>query len=196
MSMTGAADSDLTLVRRDLPPAGNAYTLWTNALPQLSLPKDGGLRDAFMLACNLSTNMPAGEARRQLDTWLESRKDAFALLRQGTALGQLQLPAFGVDDFTKFDLSGLRHAARAKVILAREQAERSAYAEAAHEFLEVFEMGRLIAAGDGPMIHFLVGVAVQSMGLNGVRWLAANPDMPSAVLSQMLRDMPVGISAG
>jgi hypothetical protein len=191
MSMAGAADSDLTLVRRDLPPAGNAYTLWTNALPQLKLPGRWAPYDAFMLASNLSTNMPAGEARGQLDTWLESRKDAFALLRQGIALGQLQLPAFGVDDyFTKFDLSGLRHAARAKVILAREQAERAEYAEAAREFGEVFEMGRLIAAGDGPMIHYLFGIAVQSMGLNGVRWLAAQPDVPSAVLSQMLRDIP------
>ena len=191
MSMAGATDSDLTLVRRDLPPAGNAYTLWTNALPQLKLPEDDWLRDVFMLACNLSTNMPEGEARRQLDTWLESRKDAFALLQQGIALGQLQLPTFGVDDFTKFDLGGLRHAARAKVIVAREQAECSEYAEAAREFGEVFEMGRLIAAGDGPMIHYLVGIAVQSIGLNGMRWLAANPDTPSTVLSQMLRDMPV-----
>ena len=190
VSMAGADNSSLTPVRRNLPPTSNAYTLWTNALPQLRLPEDDGLRDTFMLACNLSTNMPTGEARRQLDTWLESKKDAFALVRQGIALGQLQLPAFGVDDFTKFDLSGLRHAARAKVILAREQAERSENAEAAHEFWEVFEMGRLIAADDGPMIHYLVGIAVQSMGLNSMRWLAANPDTPSAVLSQMLRDIP------
>lgn len=52
-------------------------------------------------------------------------------------------------------------------------------------------MGRLIAAGNGPMIHYFVGVAVQYMGLNGIRWLAADPDTPSSVLSQILRDMPV-----
>ena len=108
IGIVGAADSDLILVRRELPPASNAFTLWTNALPQLKLPEDDGFRDVFMMACNLSTNMPVGEARRQLDTWLESRKEACALLRQGIALGQLEFPAFGADDYSKFDLSGFQ----------------------------------------------------------------------------------------
>lgn len=191
MRMAVAVDCGLTVVRKELPSAGNAYTLWAKALPQLRFPEDDGLFEAFIMAYNLKTNMPTGEVRRKLERWLELRKDAFVLLRQGIALGQLQFPAFGVDDFARFDLGGLRDAARAKVILAREQVERCEYAEAAREFWEVFEMGRLITAGDGPMIHYLVGIAVQFAGLNGMRWLAANPDIPSAVLSQMLHDMPV-----
>ena len=187
----GASDVDLTFVRQDLPPASNAYSLWTNALPQLKLPDDIGLREAFMLACNLATNMPDSEARKQLDAWLVSKNEPLALLSQGIRLGQLQLPAFGVADFMKFDLSGVRHAARMKVVLGRMHVERGEYEMAAHEFTDVFRMGQLIAAGDGPMIHYLVGIAVQSMGLNGMRWVAASPDTPSAVLSQMLRDIPV-----
>lgn len=105
MSVARAEDCVLRLVRRDLPPASNAYTLWTNALPQLRLPDDDGLRNGFRLASNLSTNMPEGDARRQLDAWLESKRDALKLLQQGIALGRLQLPAFVFDDFTKFDFA-------------------------------------------------------------------------------------------
>jgi len=66
VSMAGADDSGLRPVRMDLPPGSNSYTLWTKALPQLRLPEDDGLRDTFVLACNLSTNMPMGEVRRQV----------------------------------------------------------------------------------------------------------------------------------
>lgn len=192
LSMVGrAADVDFTLVRRDLLPENNAYALLTNALPQLQMSYRNELYETFRLAGNLTTNMPVGEARAGLDAWLSSKTEALALLSQGIGLGQLQLPVFGVEDYEKFAPIGYVDAARVKVVLARVDVERGQYEVAAGEFSDIFRMGQLIAAGDGPIIHYLVGVAVQSMGLNGMRWLAAHPDTPRAVLVQMLHELPV-----
>jgi hypothetical protein len=118
-----AADS-LTPVRRELPPDRNAYTVWRNALPELRLNYGSKLYDAFTLACNLRTNMPEGEARRQLDTWLESKKAALARVSQGIALGQLELPPFSVEDISKADFSGLKQPVVEKVFIMNEQGTR------------------------------------------------------------------------
>jgi hypothetical protein len=191
-----AAES-LDPARIELPAEQNAYVIWTNVMPEIRLPEDRVAWDAaFMLACNLSSNMPAGEARKQLDAWLESRKKPLAIFAQGIALGRLQIPAFGLEDyFGKFNISGLRHIARVKIILAREYAERSEYAKSAREFTEVFKMGQLIAAGDGAIIHYLAGIAVQSMGLNGMRWLVSKDDIPPDVLRQIQTDLAVTLRA-
>jgi hypothetical protein len=39
--------------------------------------------------------------------------------------------------------------------------------------------------GDAVLIHYLVGVAVKSLGLSAVRWLAAKPDVPTTVLLEL-----------
>ena len=186
-----ASDANLTLVRKDVPPASNAYTLWTNALPRMELPENDGLDEAFKLAYNLTTNMPEGEARNQLDAWLDSKKEPLALLSQGISLGQLQLPAFGVENIAEFYISNLFQAARMKIVVARMRVEKGQYAEAARECQEVVKVGQLIISGDGAIIHYLVGTALQSMGLNGIRWLASQDDIPVAVLSGILRDLPI-----
>ena len=188
---TEACPDSLKLARRELPAEQNAYVIFTNAMPEIKLPDDKALQDAYLLACTLSTNMPEGEARKQLDAWLESKKEPLALISQGIALGQFQFPDLGINEFTRYKFSDMRHAARVKVILAREHAERGEYTKSAREFVETFKMGQLITAGEGSMIHYLVGMAVQGLGLNGMRWLVCRDDVPPEVLRQIQSDLPI-----
>jgi len=185
-----ACPDSLKLARKELPAEQNAYVIFTNALPELKLPDGNKLSDAYLLACTLSTNMPEGEARKQLDAWLESKKEPLALMSQGIALGQLQFPILNDSTFIPC-FSNMRHAARVKVILAREHAERGEYTESAREFVETFKMGQLITTGNGPLIHYMVGMAVEGLGLNGMRWLACRDDVPPEVLRQIQNDLPI-----
>jgi len=185
-----AADTSLAVTRRELPPEQNAYVLWAKAMPALELPDDRVLKDAHDRACSCKEKMPKGEGRQRLDAWLASKKEPLALVSQGIALGHFQFPPINPNDLKTSDLIGLRHIARLKIILAREHAERAEYEDAARELAETFKMGQLIVDGDGAMIHYLIGLAPQAMGLDGMRWLCAQKSMTQTALNQLLTALP------
>jgi len=203
-----AADTPLAVTRRELPPAQNAYVLWAKAIPALTLPDDtpkkdiklqliytppdeNSLKAAFDRAYDLKEKMPEGEGRQRLDAWLASIKEPLALVSQGIELGRLQFPPIsGFKNLQTTSLSGMRHIARIKLILAREHVERAEYADAARELTDIIRMSQLIAAGDGTVIHYLTGSALEGVGLAEVRWCCANPDMPLSVLRQLLSALP------
>lgn len=188
---TGHATESYIFQRPTLPADQNAYTYWTNAIPELRLPQGDVLNAAFDQASNLSSNMPEGNAQNVLKVWLVSKKEPLGLFNKGITLGKFQFPVFSLHDFGTTHLAGLRQVARVKSVQGRILATEAKYSEAADEFMGIFNAGQLIISGDGPMIHYLVGIAVESIGLSRLRWLCCCDDVPDDVLLRVLRQLPV-----
>ena len=190
-TLASGAEPDLARRPPDAVPTVVESGSWTQTVALLQLPDDDVLREAVRLAGNLNTNMPVAEARARLDQWIASKSAPLAQLSHLIRSGQFELPAAGWLDGEHFNtLVGLMDTTRLKVVVARGQAERGAYAEAAREFDEVFKMGRLTAAGRGPNSAYLIAVAIQFRALHGMRWLASREGVPEEVLAGMLRDLP------
>ena len=176
--------------RVPLPAADNAYNFWTNALGHLGPPDDERTEAAFRLAADLSKPLPTGDAKRDLAEWVKAQDPSLKQISKGIRIGKLQFPVVDFTNITTAALLPIRHVARLKTVAARLDVDRADFVSAAGECLDVYRMGRMVSSGEGSILHSLVGDAVQSIGLSGLRWLATQDAVPSAVLERVVKDLP------
>lgn len=195
-AVTSPVIGEVTYDRVSLPPENNAWTQWATALAHLSRPKDEDIDEAFRNAYDFDKALPTGKAGHKLEHWLDSKKEHLDALSKGIAIGGLQFPPFSMDDIRTTDLISLRNAARIKIAKARYMMRDRRFPDAATECVEAYRMGQMILDGDGALIHYLVGVAVKSIGLNGIRHLADSEDVPPGVLEDILAKLPLASAEG
>lgn len=177
-------------VQQQLPAEKNAYTLWTNAMPEMAVSFGDEIYEMVYKACDFYTPLSPDE-RKKFDAWLESRKKEILLIDKGIALDQLQVPFCGFDDKKLLsEPSFFRHIARVKFAMGAGCYERREYSDSAKAFIDVFRIGSLVEDCDRSSIHFLAGTAIKSLGLTGMRYLASREKVPSAISLKMLHELP------
>ncbi len=189
---TGGVHGDLEHRRsRTLSDAENAWGLWAPALERLAEPPPDDLSDVLRKAYSFGQPPPTGEERQRLQEWLGSLRDPLAQISRGLERGRLQflLSAWDAKNLTSF--TPLLRVARYRVALGRFCMFDGDWAGAARLFVEVYRMGRLISEGDGFAIHRWVGNAIQGIGLDALRPLAAGQGTPIP----LIESMAAGLSA-
>jgi hypothetical protein len=71
--------------------------------------------------------------------------------------------------------------ANAMSLRARRSVAAGDYESAANDLLATHRCGDMVVGGEGGIIHVLVGIAIQQVTLDGLRWLAAQPMVPRKV---------------
>ncbi|GEM_PF-1745120 len=184
-----AALAEATYTRTPLPEAQNAWTLWRDALADLERPQDEFVREDLRAASDLDEPMDPTWDWSELRDWIDSKKAALHAISRGIERGKLQFPEFHIGSDLGY-LSGLRNAARLKTVRMRLHLQDDEPQRAADEALEIVCMGELVARGEGAIIHYLVGVAVQQMGLRAVRHVADADGLPEDALAGLVARLP------
>lgn len=117
-----------------------------------------------------------------LNQFCEDHAANLELMQQAAQLKFLQFPEMQSSEESLPYLGPLRALARYEIVEAKRQYAKKNHAACARHLANVVRIGDLMMHGDGVLIHYLVGVAVKSIGLSGVRWLTTKPDVPTKVL--------------
>ena len=170
--------------REELPPDENAFPLWQQAFGELV--DTDAPEDAFYEALWEDAGFPEGEAGQRLAEWLGRNAEALALSEDGIARGKCQFPEVTGPDARLPYLRDLRRCARLRLARAKMLAASGEWEAAGDEITSVVRLGELTRDGEGVLIVYLVGTAIESVGLAGARWLASQDDMPREVLARLL----------
>ncbi len=168
----------------------NAYDILDTVYSQFTLPTNTHIQAAFETCYNFNVPVTNKSARAQLDVWMGSLKGPFDQVSTAIRTGHLQFPPFDVHNAALPQLAGFRQIARCEVAKARLLMEEKDHQGAGVAFLETFQMGQLMMEGKGPLIHYLVGTAVQGMGIKGVMSMSTNSGVTTATLQFLLQKFP------
>jgi len=159
---------DMSYTRIEVPPEQNAYTLWTNALPQLKQPTNkcdrALLRD---LGC-FRKPLPPHDKLPRLRRMIDERSEALDLFARGTARGKFQLP---VSEFMSLPNSIFSPSkwVRAKIRLL---VKDNKHDRAVDEALGLAVSGKIIAEGSSSTMEYFVGIAIRGTGLYALSRIA------------------------
>jgi len=177
-------DADLRITYLDIPDEDNAVTYFTQAAEKLYWPEDKEKR-------YLVWEMLEGEASWDsefVESLLENNADTFRYLEQGLACPYSQFP-----EVTSLDIPGPAvHDCRsvASAVSLRTAGLMKAEEEAAlEEAMKILEFGQRFQRSRGAMVHYLVGIAIKSIGLRTLRAMLAETSLGNAVLVTYIREL-------
>ncbi len=182
------ADPILRYKRVPLPDEENAFPLWKEAAGK-RVRAGEDLREALSKALDEYEPFPEGDDGRRLSEWMEKNAEALALFDAGIARGRCQFPEIEGRDVDIPYLAPLRAAGRLKLVKAKLLAQNGNLDAAAGEITGIIRLGEMIAGGEGPLIHYLVAIAVQGYGTRGARWLARQEGVSAPALDRMIRSL-------
>lgn len=173
-----------------LPDDQNAYLLWSQAFQELVGIKDPQLSESMCEALEEDSPFPSEDVGSRLKEWIEQNDRGLQLIDAGLKRGKCQFPEIRTFEDWLPDMSALRRCARMKLLRAKAMAAERAFDAALRELRKLLLLGEMTQKGEGGVIHYLVGIPIQKMGLMGVRWLAAQEDVSESVLSGMISALP------
>ena len=183
---------ELRLEVKPLREEENAYPLWLEAgkaAVEIG-DDDADLQEAFDGVLKADGVFPGGEGGEGLKKLLRENQKALDLVKAGIARGHLQLPQVvsgsaeeHPGNTTKILLT-YRRLCYTKIVQAKKLAGDGEFGRAGDELLNILRFGEVISDGDAYLIHYLVGVAIQSIGLKGLQWLGARA--PEQVVERLL----------
>jgi hypothetical protein len=183
-------DSDLLPRREEIADERNAYPVLQEACEKLYWPTGATALEAW-----LDTDAWDDNYMREL---LERNEEALQLIDQALQRPELQVPevtAFGYD--IEY-LGAWRAVARLLRIAAHAHARNGNYRAAADAALQDVRLGTMVQHGDGALIHYLVGLAIEQVGLAAVRQTLTRGGAPADVLqhaADMIADLPSPVPA-
>ena len=176
--VSAAKDDDLRLVRLEIPEEENAYMYFRLAGESLYWPEKPIIRwDDDTLAPDLVADL------------LDKNAGTFECFEKGLACRATQAPQSmsGQDQLTRLqdwrELANLV-ALRASVLF-RQGKEKEAFDEA----MKIVRFGGMIEGSRGPLLPWLVGVAVKAIGLRRLRDLLQQTSLPPDVLMQYVGEL-------
>ncbi len=167
-------DADLQLQTLSIPKQDNAFYVLLEAKDKIFLPEDKlvkGLDDSV-----------AQEI-------IQKNEEALALLDKGVSLPVFQQPE--LQDPKNFSasqivtsVSFLRNLARVNSVKAMALQSQGKGKEALDQSMKTIKMAQMIQDSQGPLINYLIGLAVKEIGLSNFRDLVQNSNLqPSELLS-------------
>ena len=168
----------------------NAYTILDTVYPRFTLPTNTQIKTAFETCYSFNVPVTNKSARAELEKWMVSLQGPFSQVSEAIKIGHFKFPKFDVHNIPTSQLSGFRQIARCEAAKARISIEEKDYQGAGVTFLETFHLGQLMIDGEGPLIHYLVGMAVQGIGVKGIMLMSTNSDVPTATLQFLLEKFP------
>jgi len=168
----------------------NAYTILDTVYSRFTLPTNTQIKTAFETCYSFNVPVTNKSARAELEKWMVSLQGPFSQVSEAIKTGYFKFPQIDLHNMSTTQLSGFRQIGRCEVAKARLAIEAKDYQGAGITFLETIQMGQLIAGGSGGLIHYLVGVAVQGMGIKGIISMATNSNVPTETLQFLLKQLP------
>lgn len=171
--------------RTPIPDAQNAFPLWERAgktFIALDAPDAETLIDSVI---DETRGLPAGPEGERIGVWLAKNRECLAHFDAGTKRGRCQFPEIDGFDTELPYLANMKNVAILKAALAKTQAAGGDWESACDTLLAQLRAGDMMALGEGCLIHYLVGIAVQRIGLDGLAWLAIQERVPLSVLEKM-----------
>lgn len=173
--------------RRPVADDDNAYPLLVEATTRLVM-------DADPRACGGESAMSwrdwpeivTGADTDCIDATLDANAPALEEFDRALSRPDLQFPLLRFPtDFPQFAL--MRRLAVLKLERAKARQRAGDRQGSVDDVLGLLRYARLFEAGDGPLIHFLVGLALDADAMAGARWYAAHPNADAASLNAVLR---------
>ncbi len=172
--------------RTALPDERNAAVEWLRATP-LTVKAGEALQVTLHSYWNVTLPPPNGERLESVQRWLAANREALGLVEASLTKTQAQWPVRRPEEFES-TLSAVRQWVQARLAQAGQLAEKRAYTEAAAHLLKTQRMATWVADGDGALIHYLVGVAAQTMVQQAIQKLAL-AEVPASVLEGLLKGL-------
>lgn len=170
--------------RTPIPDAQNAFPLWERAgktFVALDAPDAEALIDS---ALDETRGLPADPEGGRINVWVERNRECLAHFDAGTKRGRCQFPEIDGFDTELPYLANMKNISTLKAALAKTQAAGGDWESACNTLLAQLRAGEMIALGEGGLIHYLVGIAVQRICLDGLAWLAIQERVPLSVLAK------------
>lgn len=144
--------------------------------------------DACPTACESPFVFPEGEDGRHIREILETNRPALEFIKKGIERGRLQLPeSETLDDFAKFMewMAPLRCVARLLRARAMAGAADGEFDAAGRDLVRILRVGEMLCGGDGSVIDYLVGSAIQAMAIEAMRGFSRLPGVPRQVRGEL-----------
>jgi hypothetical protein len=185
--------------RIPLDPRLNALGPWQEAAARLVVPSDeNGVWTALVYASQISALRLLPAHRTFALGVLERNAECLAALDRGLQRGQLQFAELRsieqVPAETEF-ASRLGEIARLHLIRFRLAFAEGDTVAAADELFRLERIGCLISAGEGRMLHYLIGLWLRAAAVRGFGHVAANIHAPAAVLERILETVAEGLKS-
>jgi len=167
--------SDLAVVRHGISEDENAYTRFAEACAALAWP------DGTYSA--IEEGLDAGQWKTNaIASLLSSNETAIAHVMEGLKHERCEVPEITSFDVPLHYVSEYRNLARLMVLKARKQYREGDQAEAFETALAAIRFGHLVEDCGGGLIHYLVGMAIKTIGLQVVEDLLADCSLPPDTL--------------
>jgi len=178
--------------RKPVPDTDNAFIPWQLAVGALVEPEHPVLEEAYEAALSEENLFPGGEQGQRLAEWIGVNRQALDYLDQGIARGNCQFPEVTGPDMAMPYLADMRKLARLKLVRGKMLAGWGDAAQASIEIADVLRMGHMTRHSEDVLITYLVGTAVEGIGLGGARWMADDRDASEPVLKELLKAIEPG----
>jgi hypothetical protein len=144
---------------------------------QVTVPFTEGMQtngyDTFVYAASLLVSDGSTVSADQYGSFVITNREAFAAVRQGSKL-KVEVPgdAYVQKNLALDKLSSFKGLAQAMKVEGQYAELQQRYGDAANTYLDIIRFGQKLEAG--PIIHFLMGLAVEKIGLRGLEHLEPN----------------------
>ena len=174
--------------REPLPDHRNALVYWDEAVHVFVPLDDEALYDRLVAAdpdTRLLAPFPSGGDAERLRRFLRDNRQTLELLQAGVRCGQAQFPEPEEEGGSVAEhassLRPLSELANLWLILCRSLMAEGERAAAAAQLIDLGRMGQ-ITCGAGLLMHYLIGTAIRSSALEGMRLLATGKGLSCADL--------------
>lgn len=180
--------------RQPLADEQNAWVLWKQATEKYVRPSVE--QDKAMMEALKDENVfPSGDNALALTEWFQKNEPALGLLDASLKYERAQFPIYDekqpVPEFT-----GLRALARLKCLKAKQLAATGKFEQAVEEIAGTERLAELMLNGDGPVIHGLVGIAIDNLANGTAVWLARQNEITDSILQRLLNSLPQQANEG
>ncbi len=192
------SDADLAYTRPEVPRSQNSFYLLDAAVAQLDWPQEFGkfggkeIYDHFSLATNGNVKIP-NETNQSpsaiIALILQRNTNVVPTLDMALATTNLLVPEpqSMIDDFNY--LPDWKKLAQFQLVRTLGFFRGGYEPEAFQAALRLVALGHRMQDSGGPMLHYLVGSAIKTMGLRPVRTMARQTRLSSADLREYLRQL-------
>ena len=165
----------------------NAVVEWQQAVALYVVPE--GLAKETLASPWIRNARPLTDGeRRDFTQWLARNRQAMELIEIGRRKGRLQWTQHRPED-SEPALTVLKSLLQARLVQVVRLKDRQDEDVAEH-VLSTLQMADLIADGEGPLIHYLVGQAVKSLCWQAIQKIALESSTSAGTLNKLWRGIP------
>jgi hypothetical protein len=175
-------DQELQLPRADIPAGANAFDVLQTANSHRWWPDT---RSQQLDDLTRDTNWDDALA----STVLASNRETLAGWDTAAKLPDFQVPEISNFDYSFLYLPNWRELAQVAEVRVNYLSHHGQDKEAFDEMMTIVKLGRRMQNAHGPLIDYLVGLAVNSMGLNQMRYWAGKAQLTADQLKDYIRQL-------